>query len=134
MLRREAELGEVRRDHAAAERALPMRQEEMLRLQEQLGALAQRQQQAVSAVIVEVASDFCESELRPRIAELMKLDGVIRGLANVLWTTGQNGVTTQVDAAIVACRPTETALDLGPGSRLLREFLTDPEAQLEVES
>jgi hypothetical protein len=62
-LRFEAELVEARRDHAASERALPLRQEEMARLQGQLGALAEQQWTAVAAVIVEIAEEHVHKEV-----------------------------------------------------------------------
>jgi hypothetical protein len=49
-----------------------------------------------------------------------------------LWAAGQNSCAAQVKQLIAACRPSEAAKDLAPGSRLLRELLTDHEAQLET--
>jgi hypothetical protein len=132
-LRCEHEVIELSADAGAAQAALPAKQEEVARHQEALGRLAAQQVTAVNAVIVEIADDFCMRELRPRIAEYLRVEAVIRGLSNVLWTTGQNGVAAQVDRLITACRPTDGGVDRQPGERLLRELLNDAEARLEFE-
>jgi hypothetical protein len=132
-LRCEQEVIEAQADAVAAERALPAKQQEIAQLQARLGALAEQQKTAVNAVIVEVTEEFCAREIKPRITEVLRVQAVIQGLSNLLWTTGQNGVATQVDGIIRACRPNEGPLDLAPGERLLRELMVDAEATLAIE-
>ena len=132
-LRCEQEVIEARADAAAAERTLPAKQEEVAQLQARLGALAEQQKTAISAVLIEIAEAYCEHELKPRLAELLKYEAVLKGLSNQLWSSGNNGVASQIDGAIRSCRPGDVALDLAPGERLLRELMIDHEATLAVE-
>ena len=138
-LRYEIELVEARRDHVAAERALPVRQEEAQRLNERLGALALQQRAVVYNVVLEAVRDFCETELRPVIAEFLRRENALRGVADILWQEGRrNGsaslsVAAQVSAAIEACRPDKTNPNQKPGERLLRELMSDAGARLELE-
>jgi hypothetical protein len=137
-LRLEAELVEARRDHAAAEPALPLRQEEQQRLQEKLGALASEQQRLVFDVCVEEIERVCSAELRPALAAFLRIENIVRGLEQKLWEIGRAGAGASLSAAhqaklaIDGCRPDKTSLTPGPGEALLRALLADHEATLEV--
>jgi hypothetical protein len=137
-LRAESEVIEKCADVAAAQAALPAKQEEVARHQEALGGLAQRQQAAVFDVCVEEVERVCSAELRPALAAFLRVENTVRGLEQKLWEIGRAGGASlsaahQAKLAIDGCRPDKTSLTPGPGEALLRELLSDAAARLVVE-
>jgi hypothetical protein len=77
--------------------------------------------------------EYCARELKPRLDEFLRTEGVVLGLKDLLWARAQSGAAVEVDGLILACRPDAAVKDLAPGERLLAELMTDATADLDLD-